>query len=203
MPAPERQAPGPCGRGHFAVSRGELDAAFGAGRVAVIAPDRLNPAVTHPDTGRFLATVGLPAVGDFLFAADDGLAGGLVPAVGRRPWLPELPGVDAGVGSWVVLGFFWDDVILLDGATGRVLVLVDGTSQVVPLNSGVGLFARFLTEVRRALPALTEGDEDEDDDVHEAAGARLLQELRGLDPAVFGARPGYWDGVVDAVVWGV
>lgn len=185
------------------VSRAELAAAFGADRLVTVDPERLSPLVTHAPTARFLTGTGLPDVPDFPFIADDDLAGGPAAAAAGKPWLADLEGAEQGIGSWLILGFFASDVVLLDGATGQVRVLVDGGSTVVPVNGGVGLFARFLTELRRGLDDLTPGEDDDDEDRCAEAGERLLDELRALDPVGFRAADGYWKSLVELIIWGL
>ncbi len=186
-----------------AISREELETAFGAEHLVTVEPGRLNPVVTHEESARFLTGAGLPDVDGFLFMIDDDLASGPASAAARKPWLADCEGAEGGIGDWVILGFFWDDVVLLDGATGAVRVLVDGTSAVVPVNAGVDLFARFLTLLRGELGAMALGDDVEDDAEHEAIGARLLERLRALDPAGFAAEESYWSDMVDSIVWGL
>lgn len=176
----------------LAISREELKTVFGADHVATVPADRLNPAVTPAPTRAVLTEVGLPDVEDFLFAADDDLADGLTGALERQSNLTDF--TDLPVGSWVVIGYFWDDAILLDGATGEVRVLNDPWGEVQFLNSGLDLFVRFLIAIRRNWARISP---ESPGDIRKTAADNLLVELRGLDPAAFADSEAYWYKAID------
>ncbi|WP_062213891.1 SUKH-4 family immunity protein [Streptomyces sp. NBRC 109706] len=173
----------------FAVSHGDLEAAFGAAHVTTIPPDRLNPAVTHPDSRRFLAEVGLPTADRFLYAPLECLTSGLPNAVDFDPGFGYLEVPPKTVEHWVGLGFCQAHRIFLDGATGIVWLLPDGESEAYVLNTRLDLFARCLCSVRRRWDVLAGPT---DIDLRTTIVDELAATFAALDPAAINSPETTW-----------
>jgi hypothetical protein len=179
----------------FAVSREEMEAAFGADRLVRVPADRLNPAVTHAPSAEFLTGWGLPDVPHALFGVDDGLSDGCTGALDFEPGLGDA--TDLPAGSWVLVGWCWDDAVLLDGATGQVRVLDDADFTVRPVNSRIDLFVRCVAALERDYPDHL--DPKHPREHRKAAVDNLLVEMRGIDPEAFTGPEAYWYKAVDTV----
>ncbi len=175
-----------------AISREELETVFGADHLATVPADRLNAAVTHEPTAAFLTGTGLPDMPDFLFYADEEIGAGLEGALERQSNLGDF--TDLPADGWVVIGYFWDDAILLDGATGEIRVFNDPAGIVQFMNSGLDLFVRFLAAIRRDWARISP---ESPSDVRKTAADNLLAELRAVDPAAFADSDAYWYKAID------
>ncbi|WP_055495034.1 SUKH-4 family immunity protein [Streptomyces sp. TP-A0356] len=181
----------------LAISREAMEKEFGAGHLVTVPADRLNPAVTHAPTARFLTEVGMPDLEEFFYTIDEELASGLESALGRQADLSDY--TDQPVGDWVVLGSFMGDMFLLDGATGVVWISADGEGTINLVNSGIDLFARFLAAFHRDAEAL-HPDFNAPDEIEEAMN-NLVAEVRGFDPAAIDHELGYWQQLSERVAW--
>jgi hypothetical protein len=181
----------------FSISREAMEAEFGADHLVTVDADRLNPAVSHAPTARFLTEVGLPDVREFVFRIDPRAASGLDSALDRQANLGDY--TDEPVGDWVVLGTFMGDEFLLDGATGAVWISVDGEGTVNFVSSALDLFARFLAAFHRDREML-HPDVNTPDEI-EAVMNNLVVEVRGFDPAAVDHEKGYWRDLPDRVAW--
>ncbi|WP_052849880.1 SUKH-4 family immunity protein [Streptomyces avicenniae] len=181
------------------VLRAELVSVFGAGRLVAVPDERLNPLVTHPETRRFLTEVGLPVVDGFVYDPLEYLAVGLPDAVDDDPEFAEVEGLPETAGHWVPLGYCFGDQIRLDGATGLLWELIDGTV----VNTRIDLFTRTLLALHRrwdifrpAVPYLS----------RLSAAQAAEAEIRTVDPTVLDPdAPGqdkperHWNRVLDCL----
>lgn len=183
----------------FAISRSELEAAFGPGHVATVPAERLNPAVTHAATARFLAEVGVPDVSGSIYQTVDAVASGLPDLRAQRPDIYEVGDLPPTADSWVAMGFCYDDdAVILDGSTGMVWVMADGEEEPVCLNSSVDLFALFITAFFRNRKYLGA----ESLETRKKATDNLMVELRAADPAAFEGPESYWYQIVERILYG-
>lgn len=171
----------------LAVSREEMEAAFGAGHLVTVPLERQNPVVTHEPSRVFLAEIGLPGTPDELFVVDDELAAGMRLCERWAPLEGEVPD------TWVIVGWFWDDILLLDGVTGAIHVLHDGSGTIRYLNAGLDRLARFLIGLSRDIARF---DPAVDDELRVAATTTLMAEFRAADPTAFAEPEGYWEETV-------
>ncbi|WP_043266949.1 SUKH-4 family immunity protein [Streptomyces sp. CT34] len=181
----------------FAISRAEIAAVFGAEGLATVPPERINPAVTHAPTARFLEEVGLPDVPEFVFWDDGELGSGLTSALDRIAHLGDF--TEAPLDGWGVPGYTCTDTSLLDGATGKVWIFLDGDAGVAFVNSGIDLFARFLAALHRNAELL-HPDHDMPEDI-EAVAKEPNGELRALDPAAFADDRCLWPVMPERLAW--
>jgi hypothetical protein len=182
----------------FAITRQELQAAFGADRLVTVPADRLNPVVTHESSRTFLAEVGLLNAGIRFQAAAELADGGITGQESVSGIVEDL--TDPRAGRLLLLGGFGTDWVFLDGADGTVWVADDGNDSFDFLNSRIDLFVRFTAALARDWAHLSV--DEPDDDRREAAGDNLVVELRALDPQAFAAPDGYWYRTIDNVATG-
>ncbi|UED87374.1 SUKH-4 family immunity protein [Streptomyces profundus] len=173
----------------FAVSRADLEAAFGADHVTVIPPERLNPLVVHPESRRFLAEVGLPALDRFLYVALEYLDSGLPSAQDFYPWFGDLEALPETADHWIGLGFCQAHGTYLDGATGIVWLLPEGESEALILNTRLDLFAQCLVSVHRHWDILAGTTHYT---VRTPIADELADEFEALDPAASAVPESAW-----------
>lgn len=181
----------------FAIPRGALEEAFGAGNLVTIPQERLNAAVRHAGARRFLTEVGLPVVEDFVYDPGEHLGSGLPAAGSVEPELDDFDNLPDTVGDWVAMGYCFEDTLVLDGDTGIVWVLPDGELEARTVNSGIDLFVSFLTALHRDFDRFDEGVALA---TRQAAADALTAQLRAADPSAFGGPESYWSGVLDQLV---
>ncbi|MBV9025654.1 MAG: SUKH-4 family immunity protein [Streptomycetaceae bacterium] len=183
----------------FAISRSELEAAFGPAHVATVPAELLNPAVTHTATARFLAEVGVPDVSDFIYQTVDTVASGLPDLRSERPDIYEIDDLPRTADSWVAMGFcYGDDAVILDGSTGEVRVMVDGEEAPGFLNSSVDLFTLFITAFFRDREYI----EAKNLETRKKATDNLVVELRAADSTAFADPESYWYQIVERILYG-
>ncbi|WP_052850427.1 SUKH-4 family immunity protein [Streptomyces avicenniae] len=181
----------------FAILRAELESAFGTGRLVAIPDGRLNPLVTHPQTRRFLAEVGLPVVEGFAYEPLEYLAVGLPNAVDGDPEFSGVRGLPETAGHWVLLGYCFGDLIYLDGATGLLWELIDGTV----VNSRVDLFTRSLLVLFRRWDDFAEGVPNSfRDSAAEKAEAEIQAVDRdAVDPEPLDQPERFWSRILETL----
>lgn len=183
----------------FAISRSELEAAFGPAHVATVPAERLNPAVTHAATARFLTEVGVPDVADFIYQTMDTVASGLPDLRTVMPEIYEIDDLPQAADDWVAMGFCCgDDAVILDGGSGEVQVMVDGEEAPEFLNSSIDLFALFVTAYFRDREYI----EAKNLETRKTATDNLVVELRAADPAAFADPESYWYQIVERILYG-
>ncbi|WP_078857015.1 SUKH-4 family immunity protein [Streptomyces sp. NBRC 109706] len=173
----------------FAVSRADLETTFGADHVTTIPPDRLNPAVVHPDSRRFLAEVGLPAADGYIYEPLEYLDSGLPNARDFYPWFGDLEARPVTADHWVGLGYCQAHGTFLDGATGIVWLLPEGESEALILNSRLDLFAQCLLSVHSRWDILVGPTHYT---VRTPIANALADEFETLDPAASAVTESTW-----------
>lgn len=181
----------------FAISREVMEWEFGAEHLVTVPADRLNRAVSHAPTARFLSEVGLPDVRGIVFWIDREAASGLESVLDRIAYLGRHTG--EALGDWVVIGTFMGDEFLLDGADGAVWIHIDGEATVKFVSSGLDLFARFVAAFHRDRYAL-HPDYNTPDEIATAMN-NLVEDMREYDPVALEHKKTCWQTLPDRVAW--
>lgn len=182
----------------FAISREAMENEFGAENLITVPAGRLNPVITHEPTARFLTEVGVPADdGAFPFIPDDELASGTRGALDAQSNLGDF--TDEPLGDWVVLGWYGNDMFLLDGATGHVWINADGAGTVNFLSTRLDFFARFLAAFHRDDELLSP-DTNTPKEI-ESAMDNIVVEVRGFDSEGVDHEKSYWSTFAERLAW--
>ncbi|MFF4339575.1 SUKH-4 family immunity protein [Kitasatospora sp. NPDC001540] len=158
-------------------------------------PEASLPAsLTHAPSRAYLTTVGLPAVGNWLFLPPVWKADEPLKTVGAvDPYLDDMVDLPEDAPDWTVVGQVADDVLALDGATGRLWFFPNGEDEITPCFDRIETLGLFLYVLQREKVALYGPEDGEDDglDPHEEID-RVREELRAIEPAAFADPEGTW-----------
>lgn len=187
------------------LTREQLVEAFGDDGVRRF--DALPDGVTHEETRRFLADVGLPENlrDNFLYLPHFKPLPERYAEVGDWTW--DMPG-DAA--NWYVLGGFFGGDVAVNGTDGRVFFLPEWDEPPQPLHSGVSSLAYFMYAFQRDRYYYSQGyaktvEDDPDDqreeiDVFVDTARRIATELMEVDstPFTVDALPPFTHGDMDS-----
>ncbi|MEV4130141.1 SUKH-4 family immunity protein [Nocardia sp. NPDC049707] len=171
-----------------------LRSVFAEDEILRIPEANLPASLTHAPTRAYLATVGLPAVYNWLYLPPVWDMDEPLPAVEQvDPYLDDLVNLPEGARAWTVVGDVAYDLLALDGATGRLWFFPNGEDEIVPSFDRIDALGRFLYILRRERTALYGPEDGEDDgaDPH-AEIDRVREELRAAEPAAFTDPEGTW-----------
>jgi hypothetical protein len=153
--------------------------------------------ITHQETRRYLAEVGLPLSEKALCEIREDLGSGLVPLRDRRDTskLEAYPGYSPEIGGWVHLGRALYSDIALDGKTGIVYQINDEISTIPKVHTDLSSLAYGTYVLERRKADYDSEDFPEIDDLIQVA-EQIQEEISRVDPAPFADGDGVWDALV-------
>ncbi|GLW65251.1 hypothetical protein Arub01_34950 [Actinomadura rubrobrunea] len=179
----------------------QLAGVFGEDGVWRQAEAELPDGLSHEETRRFLAEVGLPKSlkRGYLSLDESALTGEfetlseLYESVGEEEgWTWERP---PNADRWYVLGGFFGGEVAVDGETGKVWFVPDWDEAPTPLHSGVDALAYYMYVLERGknrysferASSIADDPADPRDrsDVYREVARELVAELREADPTPF------------------
>ncbi|GAA2083820.1 hypothetical protein GCM10009759_02290 [Kitasatospora saccharophila] len=171
-----------------------LRSVFAANEVLRFPGASLPASLVHAPTRAYLATVGLPAVSNWLFLPPVWHADEPLSTVGEvDPYLDDMVGLPAGAPDWTVVGQVADDLLAVDGESGRLWFFPGGEDEIVPSFDRIDTLGLFLHVLQRERTALYGPEDGADDGLDPHAEIdRVRAELRAIDPAAFADPEGTW-----------
>ncbi|MFC8716544.1 SUKH-4 family immunity protein [Kitasatospora sp. NPDC057198] len=172
-----------------------LRSVFAEDEVLRLPEASLPASLTHAPSRAYLTTVGLPARYNWLFLPPVWDADEPLSTVGEvDPYLDDMVDLPADAPDWTVIGEVADDVLALDGATGRLWFFPNGEDEIMPCFDRIETLGQFLYVLQRERIALYGPEEGEEygSDSPRAEIDRVREELRAIEPAAFADPEGTW-----------
>ncbi|MCX5211818.1 SUKH-4 family immunity protein [Kitasatospora sp. NBC_00240] len=171
-----------------------FDSVFAADQLVRIPDEYVPVRVTHGPSREYFSTVGFPLVRNWLYLSPVAEPSCEFSDLGTvRPELDEFIDVPGGAKEWLLVGCLGSDLLMLDGATGRVHVILNGSDEITPVHESLAELGYFLYVMQRER-ALFYGPYEDSDESEDVRGAidQVREELATAGPGAFTGPAGSW-----------
>ncbi|MCF3130122.1 SUKH-4 family immunity protein [Streptomyces olivochromogenes] len=168
----------------FDVTRSELAAIFGEGRLATRPATAFPPFAADTEGARLLQTAGVPTGTLWLREPDEG--SGRLPLVQDVVDAEDFEDSSEDAGEWPVIGWLLNAHLALDPGSGKVHAFDADEGTVQELHTDVSSLVQVTLRFQRVLKEFTfssdDGDEEADFERLEREVERIRQETSSMDP---------------------
>ncbi|MGC4948758.1 SUKH-4 family immunity protein [Streptomyces sp. DT224] len=182
----------------FAVTRTELVALFGEGRIATLPAAGFPPRAARTEGARLLQAVGVPT-GTLSLRGPD-------PESGLLPLVREVADADERAGGWPVIGWLLNAHLALDPGSGTVYAFDPDEQSVRALHTDVSSLIHVTLRFQRLLEEFAFSGEDADEEAGFERLEREVEHIRrttsAVDPLPFGDEESVWSVVADEIAAG-
>ncbi|GGV01007.1 hypothetical protein GCM10010495_10010 [Kitasatospora herbaricolor] len=171
-----------------------FDSVFSADQLVRIPGGSVPVRITHGPSREYFTGIGFPLIRDWLYLSPVDEPSGEFPDLGAvRPELDEFIDIPGGAKEWLLVGHLGPDLLLLDGATGRVHAIVNGSDEITPVHENLQELGFFLYVMQRER-TLFYGPYEDTDESEDVRGAIDLvrAELAAAGPGAFTGPGASW-----------
>lgn len=171
-----------------------FDSVFTADQLVRIPGESVPVRITHGPSREYFTGTGFPLVRNWLYLSPVDEPSGEFSDLGTlRPELDEFIDIPGGAKEWLLVGRLGPDLLMLDGTTGRVHAILNGSDEITPVHESLQELGFFLYVMQRER-ALFYGPYEDTDESEDVRGAidQVREELAAAGPGAFTAPGGSW-----------